>query len=137
MVDIEKRIVVFGDGNLRVTFNPFGMIFENTDDSADQREMNFFMGALGIIDFYKELSDMEEKGELERTFNATTMKFVGEKDIHQLKRGLLILGTSLKKNVDIMADFVNEKIKEEYPDTDFENILKELEMEDKYQNQEE
>lgn len=137
MIDIEKRTVVFGDGTLKVAFNPFGMLFGNINTPADQYEMNFFMGALDIIDFYKVLSEMEEKEELEHTFNATTMKFVNKESIHQLKQSLLIWGTSLKKSTDIMAAFVNEKLKEEYPDVNAEKILTESETEDAYQSQEE
>lgn len=123
MLDLENRIFTFGDGDMKVAFNPFGIMFGYINSPEDVFESNLFMGALDIIDFYEALEEMEQNGELERKFNSTTLRFKDYDAMKQLKQSVLVWGKSLKMNADVMDAYVSEKLATDFPDVDVNKLL--------------
>lgn len=123
MLDLENRIFTFGDGDMKVAFNPFGIMFGYINSPDGVFESNLFMSALDIIDFYEALEEMENNGELERKFNTTTLVFRSVEEMHKLKHSVLVWGKSLKMNADTMDAYVSEKLAADFPDVDYEKII--------------
>lgn len=123
MLDLENRIFTLGDGDMKVAFNPFGIMFGYINASEDKFESNLFMSALDIIDFYEALDEMEKNGELERKFNETTIRFTDVDALRKLKQSVLVWAKSLKMNADIMDAYVSDKLAADFPDVDYKKIL--------------
>lgn len=123
MLDLENRIFTLGDGDMKVAFNPFGIMFGYINSPEDKFESNLFMGALDIIDFYEALDEMEKNGELERKFNETTIRFTDVDALRKLKQSVLVWAKSLKMNADTMDAYVSDKLAADFPDVDYKKIL--------------
>lgn len=94
MIDVEKRIVVLGDNDVKVAATSFGMIFGDASvpDNKEDIESSYLIGLQlsmpGIIEFDKDLSkllDTPDGEKMELDTGATIFEFKTKEDLLEFR----------------------------------------------------
>lgn len=119
MIDKEKRIVVFGDKDVKMGCSTCGIMFGKSDvpDNEDCIESSYEFGiamtSTEIVDFHKSLRDIADKGELELVAYDTTIQFKTKDDLEEFMNHVLSWGAAVVSDTIILAEYIKSVVDED------------------------
>lgn len=119
MIDAEKRIVVFGDEDVKIGCTTSGIMFgkadvlDNEENIEESYEFGIAMTSIEIVDFHKQLSELKNKEDLTLEIYGTTIKFKTKADLELFSKHVLGWGAAVVNDARVLAEYIKNIIEED------------------------
>ncbi len=118
MIDAEKRIVVFGDKDVKMGCTTCGIMFgksdvpDNEECIEESYEFGIAMSSLEIIDFHKKLKELVGKEDLTLEICDTTIKFRTQQDLELFMNHVIGWGAAVVNDARVLAEYIRDFVQE-------------------------
>lgn len=119
MIDREKRIVVFGDKDVKMGCSACGIMFGRADIPDNEEcieagyEFGIAMTGTEIIEFHKSLKNIADKGELELVTCDTTIQFRTKDNLREFMSNIINWGAAIVLDTIALAEYIKSVTDEE------------------------